>query len=100
LGSRNRFLDDRLQLNLEAFHWKYRDHQEPRVAATSLGIVAQPVIPFKVLALVQGVSTGCAVSVAPGVYTSGARDPFTAAPYFAGSIQNPRIYGARFKVNF
>jgi iron complex outermembrane recepter protein len=34
------------------------------------------------------------------VYTSGARDPFTTAPYFAGSIQNPRIYGARFRVNF
>jgi iron complex outermembrane recepter protein len=240
LGSRNRFLDDRLQVNLEAFHWRYRDHQEPRVAATSLGIVAfsfsnagvatiegldldivakptnddairlvaeyagsrydqfvysQPVIPFKVPAPVQGVGTGCAVSVAPAVphavatvdcsgfqlahtpkwsgsfgynhrfelangasvvpsvdmqfasqrwiqieftpierapsysvldadltyqsprnhwsvtaygenltnravYTSGARDPFTTAPYFAGSIQNPRIYGAKFKVNF
>jgi iron complex outermembrane recepter protein len=239
-GIRNRFLDDRLQVNLEAFYWIYRDHQEPRVTATSLGIVAfsfanagsatsdgldldilakptdhdtvhlvseyansrynqfiytQPVIPFKVPAPVQGVSTGCAVSVAPSVpyaiatvncsgfqlshsprwsgsvsydhyfdlanggsivpsvdmqfasqrwiaveftpierapsysvldayltyqaprkrwsisafgenltnkavYTSGARDPFTTAPYFAGSIQNPRIYGARFRVNF
>ena len=240
LGSRNRFLDDRLQVNLEAFYWKYRDHQEPRVAATSLGIVAfsftnagrattegldldivakptsddtvrlvaeyagsrydefvysQPVIPFKVPAPVQGVSTGCAVSVAPGVphavatvdcsgfqlahtpkwsgsfgynhrfelangaglvpsvdmqfasqrwiqieftpierapsysvldadltyrwprdrwsvtaygenltnravYTSGARDPFTTGAYFAGSIQNPRIYGAKFNIKF
>lgn len=31
LGSRNRFLDNRLQLNVEAFYWKYRDHQEPYV---------------------------------------------------------------------
>lgn len=27
IGSKNRFLDDRLQLNLEAFWWKYRDQQ-------------------------------------------------------------------------
>jgi len=27
LGSKNRFLDNRLQLNLEAFWWKYRDQQ-------------------------------------------------------------------------
>lgn len=32
-GSRNRFLDNRLQINLEAFYWKYRDHQE-NVSAT------------------------------------------------------------------
>ncbi|MEA1673944.1 TonB-dependent receptor [Nitrospirillum sp. BR 11163] len=28
LGSKNRFFDDRLQLNLEAFYWKYKNHQE------------------------------------------------------------------------
>lgn len=28
VGSRNRFLDNRLQLNLEGFYYKYRDHQE------------------------------------------------------------------------
>lgn len=28
LGSRNRFLDNRLQINLEAFYWKYTDKQE------------------------------------------------------------------------
>lgn len=28
IGSRNRFLDNRLQLNLEGFYWKYKDHQE------------------------------------------------------------------------
>jgi iron complex outermembrane recepter protein len=239
-GSRNRFLDNRLQVNVEAFYWKYRDHQEPLVTATSLGIVAfafenagsatvdgldldvvakptdhdtvrlvgeyanshynqfiytQPVIPFKVPAPVQGVSTGCGVSVAPAVpyaiatincsgfqmshspkwsgsvaydhhfdvpdggsivpsvdmqlaserwiavdftsierapsyavldaglayesrgnrwtvtaygqnltnkavYTSGSKDPFTTAPYFAGSIENPRIYGVKFRLNF
>ncbi|MFM2371203.1 MAG: hypothetical protein RIS85_925 [Pseudomonadota bacterium] len=27
VGSKNRFLDDRLQLNLEGFYWKYRDQQ-------------------------------------------------------------------------
>ena len=34
------------------------------------------------------------------VYTSGARDPFTTGAYFAGSIQNPRIYGAKFNIKF
>lgn len=28
VGSRNRFLDGRLQVNLEAFYWKYKNHQE------------------------------------------------------------------------
>ncbi len=28
LGSKNRFLNDTLQLNLEAFYWDYRNHQE------------------------------------------------------------------------
>ncbi|WP_159798331.1 TonB-dependent receptor [Croceibacterium salegens] len=27
IGSKNRFLDNRLQLNLEAFYWEYRDQQ-------------------------------------------------------------------------
>lgn len=27
LGSRNRFLDNRLQVNVELFHWKYTQHQ-------------------------------------------------------------------------
>lgn len=27
IGSKNRFFDNRLQLNIEAFHWKYRDQQ-------------------------------------------------------------------------
>jgi iron complex outermembrane receptor protein len=28
LGSKNRFFDDRVQLNAEAYYWDYRDHQE------------------------------------------------------------------------
>lgn len=40
LGSRNRFLDNRLQLNLEAFYWKYKDHQEPYVTIDGQGQIA------------------------------------------------------------
>jgi len=35
LGSRNRFLDRRLQVNLEAFYWRYRDKQERYVGLTA-----------------------------------------------------------------
>jgi len=38
LGSRNRFLDDRLQVNLEAFYWKYHDHQEPHLITDGQGV--------------------------------------------------------------
>lgn len=31
LGSRNRFFDNRLQVNFEGFYWKYRDKQEASV---------------------------------------------------------------------
>lgn len=31
LGSRNRFFDNRLQVNLEGFYWKYKDKQEASV---------------------------------------------------------------------
>jgi iron complex outermembrane receptor protein len=37
LGSRNRFLERRLQLNLEGFYWKYRDKQEKYLGATPAG---------------------------------------------------------------
>jgi iron complex outermembrane receptor protein len=40
LGSHNRFLDNRLQVNLETFYWKYRDQQLPHIALDSLGNVA------------------------------------------------------------
>jgi iron complex outermembrane receptor protein len=37
LGSRNRFLEHRLQLNFEGFYWKYRDKQEKYLGATPAG---------------------------------------------------------------
>ena len=38
-GSRNRFLDNRLQLNFGAFHWKYSNLQDQRVNFDPLGNV-------------------------------------------------------------
>lgn len=41
-GVKNRFLDNRLQVNVEAFYWRYLDHQETSIGATSIpGYVAQ-----------------------------------------------------------
>lgn len=40
LGSKNRFLDNRLQLNLEAFHWDYKNHQEPHITLDGQGQIA------------------------------------------------------------
>jgi iron complex outermembrane receptor protein len=39
LGMRNRFLDNRLQFNIEAFYWKYRDQQASSVGYTSTGFI-------------------------------------------------------------
>lgn len=36
VGIKNRFLDNRLQLNLETFYWKYRDHQEAHLGPTTV----------------------------------------------------------------
>lgn len=36
VGVKNRFLDNRLQVNLEAFLWKYKDHQESFIGPTSI----------------------------------------------------------------
>jgi iron complex outermembrane receptor protein len=36
-GSRNRFLEDRLQVNVETFYWKYRDQQIPHTTLDTLG---------------------------------------------------------------
>lgn len=36
LGVKNRFLDNRLQLNIEAFYWRYRDHQESHIGPTRI----------------------------------------------------------------
>lgn len=42
IGIKNRFLDNRLQLNLSAFYWRYADHQETFVGPTSIpGFFAQ-----------------------------------------------------------
>lgn len=35
VGSKNRFMNNRLQLNGEAFYWDYKDHQENYLAPTS-----------------------------------------------------------------
>ena len=37
VGSRNRFFDDRIQLNLEGFYWRYRDKQERFLGALPSG---------------------------------------------------------------
>ncbi len=37
IGSKNRFLDNRLQLNIEAFYWKYRDQQVAHAIPDRLG---------------------------------------------------------------
>jgi iron complex outermembrane receptor protein len=39
LGSKNRFLGNRLQLNLEAFYWDYRDQQISHIVQDSVGVV-------------------------------------------------------------
>lgn len=40
IGSKNRFLDNRVQLNMEAFYWKYRDQQIAHIGADSTGAPA------------------------------------------------------------
>lgn len=40
LGSRNRFLHDTLQVNLEAFYWIYKDHQESHFGVDSNGALS------------------------------------------------------------
>lgn len=42
IGSKNRFLDNRLQLNAEAFYWKYKDQQISHLGIDSAGIVGFP----------------------------------------------------------
>jgi iron complex outermembrane recepter protein len=39
IGSKNRFVDNRLQLNVEAFYWKYRDQQLSYLGINSVGAV-------------------------------------------------------------
>jgi iron complex outermembrane receptor protein len=42
LGSKNRFLDNRLQLNAEAFYWRYKDQQISHLGFDSAGIAIFP----------------------------------------------------------
>lgn len=42
LGSKNRFFDNRVQLNLEAFYWTYKDQQISHVALDSQGTAVLP----------------------------------------------------------
>ncbi len=39
VGSKNRFLDNRLQLNLELFHWRYTDQQISHTTQDSTGTI-------------------------------------------------------------
>lgn len=39
LGSKNRFFDNRFQINLEAFYWRYRDQQISHISTDSAGNV-------------------------------------------------------------
>lgn len=39
IGSRNRFLDSRLQVNLEGFYWRYRDAQQTYATINGAGAV-------------------------------------------------------------
>lgn len=36
VGIKNRFLDNRLQVNVELFYWKYKDHQESYTGPTTI----------------------------------------------------------------
>lgn len=42
LGSKNRFLDNRLQLNLELYYWDYKDQQISHLGEDSLGVIIFP----------------------------------------------------------
>ena len=42
IGSKNRFLDNRLQLNVEAFYWKYKDQQISHLGQDTLGTIIFP----------------------------------------------------------
>jgi len=44
IGSHNRLLNDRLQVNGEAFYWNYKDAQQPHVVTDYAGLVAFPVL--------------------------------------------------------
>lgn len=41
VGIKNRFLGNKLQVNLEAFYWDYKDHQESLVTLDGNGVIGQ-----------------------------------------------------------
>ena len=43
VGSRNRFLDNKLQVNFEGFYYNYKDHQEPVLVLDAAGIITQSI---------------------------------------------------------
>lgn len=40
LGVRNRFLDNKVQLNIEGFYWKYKDNQQSHIGFDDFGNIA------------------------------------------------------------
>ena len=42
IGSKNRFLDNRVQVNLELFHWRYKDQQISHLGTDYLGTIGFP----------------------------------------------------------
>ena len=42
IGSKNRFFDNRLQINAEAFYWRYRDQQVSHLGIDSRGVTIFP----------------------------------------------------------
>jgi iron complex outermembrane recepter protein len=43
IGSRNRFFDNKLQLNFEGFYYDYKDHQEPVLVLDAAGVITQSI---------------------------------------------------------
>ena len=43
VGSRNRFFDNKLQLNFEGFYYDYKDHQEPVLVLDAAGVITQSI---------------------------------------------------------
>ncbi|WP_206244316.1 TonB-dependent receptor [Novosphingobium terrae] len=99
MGSKNRFFDNRLQLNLEAFYWDYRNQQMavlvPRVENTST--IAQQVINVG-HARQYGLDAEIEVAVTPrdrvtlnAEYLNSKYLSFTYQLAFAAPVGSPRI---------
>lgn len=43
IGSRNRFLNNMLQVNLDGFYYDYKNHQEPVIQVDALGVIVQSI---------------------------------------------------------